>query len=462
MQVKKYDGSHERQLLIGMIVDKKVLAKISTRWERGLFLSRWSDLVATWCVSYYRKYGRAPKKQIQHIFTRWATEHSDDKETIKLLERFLSSLSSEYETLQQELNPDFIIDMAGDYFNRVKMQRTAEQVQDLLAEGSIEKAQKLMEGYKRVELGTGSDVDILKDVNAIKEAFTSKSKPIIKYPGALKNFFGDTLERDGFIAFLGPEKRGKTYWLIDIAWRAAQQGNRVGFFECGDLSQNQLLRRFMIRACGRPLEKGVIKIPLEMDRVGDFATVKEFEEREFHNNLSWEYAVKTCKKILSASNGENRIRLQVHPNSTLTMASITGTVDRWAQEGWPVDVVVIDYADILSPAAGYSESRDGINANWKAMRALSQQYHALVVTATQANAASYKAESIDWSNFSEDKRKLSHVTGMIGINQAKEEKRDGIMRLNWIVRREAAFDTAKHVHVAGCLDLSNPAIRSIF
>ena len=31
---------------------------------------------------------------------------------------------------------------------------------------------------------------------------------------------------------------------------------------------------------------------------------------------------------------------------------------------------------------------------------------------------------------------FAHVTGMIGINQTYEEKKNGIQRLNWIVRRE--------------------------
>lgn len=460
MRITKYEGTHERQIIVGMIVSRKVLSKVASRWERGMFLSKWADLVASWCVSYYRKYKKPPKKQIQIIFNKWANNHEDQTETIRLLEKFLGSLSSEYEKLPSEINSDFIIDLAGEHFNKVKLKKISEEVQDFLAGGELDKAQKMMESYKRVEMGAAADVNVLWDVEAIKEAFTSKAKPLITYKGALKNFFGDSLERDGFIAFLGPEKRGKTFWLLDMAWRAMQQGNKVGFFQCGDLSQNQIMRRLMARSCGIPLERGVVKIPLEMDHDGDKVIVKEFEEREFKKALTWQVAADMSKKL--SITGHCPLKLQVHPNSTLTMAAIADTVDRWSQDGWLPDVVVIDYADILAPAPGYSESRDAVNANWKAMRALSQKYHNLVITATQANAASYKADSVDWSNFSEDKRKLSHVTGMIGLNQNKKEKPFGVMRLNWIVRREATFDMDKFVYVAGCLDLCNPAIVSIF
>jgi hypothetical protein len=94
------------------------------------------------------------------------------------------------------------------------------------------------------------------------------------------------------------------------------------------------------------------------------------------------------------------------------------------------------------------------------MRALSQEIDCLVVTATQANAASYKSELMGRWNFSEDKRKLAHCTGMIGINATVKEQDRGIQRLNWIVLREGEFSYTKCVNVANCLAISNPAIRS--
>ena len=65
-------------------------------------------------------------------------------------------------------------------------------------------------------------------------------------------------------------------------------------------------------------------------------------------------------------------------------------------------------------------------------------------------------------NFSDDRRKIDSVTGMIGINQSEAEKKRGIMRLNWIALRDGEFHSGKCVHVAGCMALANPAIKSCF
>jgi hypothetical protein len=151
-------------------------------------------------------------------------------------------------------------------------------------------------------------------------------------------------------------------------------------------------------------------------------------------------------------------------NSTTTVADVRASLDEKIKGGWIPDVVVIDYADILAPEAGakLQDFRHQTNETWKALRRLSQDYHVLVVTATQSDAASYEARLVTRKNFSEDKRKLSHVTGMVGLNQTEEEKSRGIYRLNWIVLREGVFYEARCVTSAGSLALANPAMLSIW
>jgi len=132
----------------------------------------------------------------------------------------------------------------------------------------------------------------------------------------------------------------------------------------------------------------------------------------------------------------------------------------WAREGWVADVVVIDYSDILDMNYPKIEGRDRIDRTWRDLRRISQQFHCLVVTATQTNRDSYDAKIITRKHSSEDKRKLAHVTGMIGINQTEEEKKQEVMRFNWIKVRDGKYFESKCVAVAGCLSVGNVAIRS--
>jgi replicative DNA helicase len=177
--------------------------------------------------------------------------------------------------------------------------------------------------------------------------------------------------------------------------------------------------------------------------------------------LDWKTAWKALQ-VYSKKRGDC-LKLSTHPNSSLTVPGLNAILHQWEVErDWKADVIIIDYADILAPENGRDESREATNKIWKRLRGLSQERHSLVITATQADAQSYSQATIGRNNFTEDKRKLAHVTGMIGINATDAEKVEGICRLNWIVLRENEFSEDTCVHVAGCLGIGQPAILSTF
>jgi replicative DNA helicase len=449
-----------------MIVDSTVLARISSKWpkQKGLFKTKWANTIAQWCLDYFRRYEKAPMKHIENLYEAWATKVKDET-TIKLVEKFLDSLSSEYQELKQTSNTDYIIDLAGVYFNTVQLERLTELVKGNLEAGRTDDAHNEIVQFNKIELGGGEGINILQDKAAIKEAFTSKAEPLIKYPGALGKFLKDAFERDGFIAFMAPEKRGKSFWLLDVAYRAVLQKRKVAFFEAGDMSQNQVTRRLMTRVAKRPLKRCLVKYPygITKDKEEKEACVKTKTLR-FKTKLTYQEAWLACKKVmrLKLKTKEPLFKMSCHPNSTLSIRMIKGILLDWEREGWVPDVIVIDYADILDMDEGRLEGRDRINEVWKQMRGLSQLYHCLVVTATQADAGSYEKQTMGKSNFSEDKRKHAHVTGMIGINQTSTEKENQIMRLNWIDLREGEYNEKDCVHVGICLGLGLPSLVSCF
>ena len=466
MKIRRRNNQDERHILTAMIVDKTVLGRISSKWNRNMFRSRWANLIASWCVGFYNKYEKAPANQIESIYERWV-EKTEDKELVNVVEKFLNSLSEEYEELEKESNSDYIIDMAGRYFVQVQLERLADNIQDQVASGGVEEAYGLVSSFNKIEMGVGEGIDVLQDKEAMKEAFRDKQEPLIIYPGALGDFFKDSLERDALIAFMGPEKRGKSFWLQDIAFRAITQRRKVAYFEAGDMSQNQVMRRFMTRAAVHPIFPGTIKYPTSIEIIRDGEEkeiIIDSDKKRFKRGLSWKKAKKACQRIMTKKirTKQTYFKLSCHPNSTLGINTIKSILQDWERENWIPDIIIIDYADILDMTYRGMEGRECINETWKRLRGLSQTHHCLVVTATQADAASYKKDTISRSNFSDDKRKLAHITGMVGINATAEEKEQGVMRLNWVALREGEFSEYRCVYVVGCLALANPAIKSCF
>ena len=160
--------------------------------------------------------------------------------------------------------------------------------------------------------------------------------------------------------------------------------------------------------------------------------------------------------------GRDVFRLSCHANSSIGVDGITSILRGWQREKWIPDVVVIDYADILAPPFMVRESLDQIDVTWKLLRRMSQEFECLLLTATQSNAASYRAKDsvLTRQNFSGRKTKLAHVSGMLGINVTPDDKKKGIIRLNWVVRREGFFNEIQCVPVAGCFAICSPTMRS--
>lgn len=456
MKLARYDSKDARVVLIGMITDRSTCARISAKWQPGgLFENRYENLIGGWCVKHFREYETPPGKAIQTIFDQWS-EAREDKETVKLVEKFLVSISDEYERNGDAPTSDYLVDLAGKYFNKVRVKQLMEEIEADIKENDITKAEERLTKHRRLELGVGSLLHLDDDheiwINAFDE---EQERPLIEYPGALGNFLGSEFARDSFIAFMGSAKRGKTWWLIDLAYRAVRQRKKVMYFEAGDLSESQLIQRLGQRALRRPRKTKIVKMPTDYRSSDD---PPEIEERQLPKVTPSE-CFKAWQKVHQGS--KNRLKVSCHPNGSLRVVDIANLLHDHAQQGWIADVVVIDYADILAKPLGVVDNREATNENWKHMRRISQELHCLVVTATQADASSYEAGLLRRKNFSDDRRKHDHVTAMIGINATDDEKSHGVYRLNFLDRRNDAYNESHQVYVAGCLDIGCPVIKSV-
>lgn len=459
-------GNSERRILTAMILDDLLLAKVGSQWTEKMFESKWANTVGEWCVTFHSKYGKAPKEKIEKIYNRWA-EHAKDPSAVKVIGDLLSDLSNEYDRRnkkRKKSDTDFEVDFAQEYFNQAAMKRVLERVHQNLDEGKLEKAHNEYQSLQRIDLHKNGAISIGDNQDLIKKAFTyNKKDSVVSFQGPAQEFFGESLSKECFIAFMGPEKSGKSFFLLEMAFRGWSQGKRVAFFEAGDMTERQVMRRLGSRCCRRPYRKKTYRFPtsIKKDPEKRLATV-EFDDVEPKEGLTHTEVWKAIQKIQERSGRKaGNFKMSFSPAGTLSAKDIEIHLESWKREyGFSAEVIIVDYADLLAPPPKIQEFRHQTNATWERLRGISQKYGCLVVTATQSNAASYQAELLGRWNFSEDKRKLAHVTGFVGINATTKEQERGIRRLNWIELREDEFTYSRCCHVATCFPIANPIVRS--
>jgi len=148
----------------------------------------------------------------------------------------------------------------------------------------------------------------------------------------------------------------------------------------------------------------------------------------------------------------------------LSVNKVNNILDSWERKyKFKPDLILLDYADLII-GESMKEMRHQIDGVWRGLRGLSQKRNALTVSPTQADSKSYTQDLLTRSNFSEDKRKLAHVTAMYGLNQDSKgrERKIGILRVNKIVLREDGFHETDQVHVLQRLPIGRPNMGSYF
>ena len=175
MRTRKVDGSQETAVLTGMVVSDGVCGMLVGQWRGDMFASRWANIVAGWCVDFHRDYGTAPGGDVEHLFESWAASAAD--EDVQLVERFLHHLSDGWDG--EDVNAEYLVDTAGELWNRVRLARLADEIQGGLAGGNAERAAAAVVGWSQIEVGQGSGIDPFRDQHAITDAFPHKYEPLV-------------------------------------------------------------------------------------------------------------------------------------------------------------------------------------------------------------------------------------------------------------------------------------------
>lgn len=511
-QVEK--NLEESQAITCMVVDEDFLRQIRPIAKLEYFIIPFAQTIAKWCIEYWDTFEEAPGMQIEDIFFAKEKKGEIDEDHADVIRNFLTTLSSEYEK-EEERSTEYWLSVTEIYFRKRNMEILKDDITRHLEIGRIDDAETIFSDFITPCRETNNHINPFNNESAIREGFTKIVEPLFRIPGDLGKVVNDMFVKDALVAIMGPEKRGKTWWLMFLSIMAARAGVNVAFFAVGDMTEPQMTVRYHVmnakrsnkaKYCSERLlpildcyhnQTGACFLRSRLgdddlfdtdssDKVEKFMTFeqnptwipctycqrdKEFQKeykgavwykkKEATDPLHWRSAYRLGQEFVKKKmGGDKHFRLSCHANTSINIKGVRGILAKWKKEGFEPGLVAIDYADILAPEDPKKEFRHQQNDTWKAMRKGSQELENLWLTATQADAGSYDEEILGARNFSEDKRKYSHVTGILTLNQKPEEKKAGVMRIGQMFLREDDFDINQTVTVLQSLATGQPVMGS--
>jgi len=228
MQVKKIMIQKEIQICLNAITNDDFISEYSQFHDSELLNVEMVANVCDWCVDYYREFEKAPRKNIQKIFINKISGLSEEVQ--EQTKDFLSNLSDKYEKLSVVEDVDFEIKEAVEHLQRNRLKQTAMSITDSL--DNIERAKEIVENHTNITLESNKVLDFFEDDEAIESAFRNVTEPLLKYSGAFGQMFNEFLTKGALVGIMAPEKRGKTFFTINILLQALKYMNNVVYFRC--------------------------------------------------------------------------------------------------------------------------------------------------------------------------------------------------------------------------------------
>ncbi len=501
IKIQRVGSEEEKRIMIGLIIDDQFCFECLPLAKLEFFKLEYARTILGWIQEHHDKYDKAPKDDIDSIFLE--KKKSINQSNAKIIETFLSRVSEEHEN--SVFNSQYQIDLAKRYFKKRHIEVLTKKMNFLLEKDKIEEAAELLETTsEEIEVEDNSSFYNPLDEDEINQFFIGdKTKIILNFDGVLGELIGG-IERNNLVVVQGPEKRGKTFWLQQLAFEALHRKLKVIWFSY-EMNKMQTLDRFykQISALSRTPESPVI-FPIFDCKKNQRGICKKKERANKINNLlaglakdelpiyeqhprykectycrgtsdyevaTWhskqkgikEFNLKNIREKVEGYKtliGHGNIKIRNYPSFSAGAKEMERDVKFWAKKDFVPDLIISDYLDIQQRDTNVANERDAIWRIWQHAKKMAGIYNCAFLTADQADASARKQKSLDESNFTDDKRKDGILDLKIGLNQSYDEKTQGIMRLNILFKRIGYFNVKREVQVLQCLELGQTMLDS--
>ena len=427
------DLSETRKILIQSIMSTEFLKQIRGFADVKLLSDTYSKHILQWCLDFYDQFQEAPKQAIQSIYEKksaYVLKESD----ANMIEDVLASMSDEFII---KSNVEYYVEQAELYFNKLAIKKLTEEINKLADKGRIDEALNKVAKFRKVERLTPQGVDLLDNDLVIDEAFNEKIDQLFRFPGELGEVLG-SFNRGDLSAVIGPQKRGKSFMLMETASYAMQMGLKVWFISL-EMTRNQVVRRMWQQWTDSVSEKQTVTVPY-FDEKNNIC--ERFEERE---PMDTDTMIKLRRKF-RANMRSSGFKIYYYPKNLFKVSDLKILLENsMMYKNELPDLVVIDYASIMAPDR-HADKRFELDQIWADLSSVALQFNLHVMTASQANKNTF-GRDIEQGDSAEANSITAHVALMFALNQTVDNKRQHCMRVATMFARHKEFLTDDQVVV---------------
>lgn len=491
------DARTEEKILIGMIASDSFcrdLAKLLK--QKGIIETPYIQRVVGWCIDYHKRYKAAPGGTITDIFE--SEKKNLEAAEASAIEMVLSKANDEYQV--QGFNEEYEKTRAFNFVRARSLKLANQESSALLAAGNLDEAEKAYQSYRQVKIDTSGWGNPFSE-ESVKQYFAderAQKDVLFKMAGAIGDFIGP-FRRNWLVGLLAPVKRGKTFWLMEIAMQAVFAKRKTLFISL-EMNQHRIRGRMYKRLTAMSLDTREYIFPVFDCRANQDGTCNrasrinstrlldpEGKKPQYSKDTKYRAcavcrgtknflpetwlttnkvertrmssAVKTVRAQVDQF-GEN-MRDKAYPANSVNLSRVYDDIKELIdEEDFVPDVVAIDYDGVLAPEDHRIIGRERADETWRMFKRISDELHCCVISASQSNRNSFEKKNVIQTDVSEEIRKIAHGDLWLAINQTQQEKRSSVVRISKIAMRDGEFDQYESAIVLQQLALGQVCLDS--
>tara|TARA_Y100000310_G_scaffold214672_1_gene215571 strand:+ start:588 stop:1955 length:1368 start_codon:yes stop_codon:yes gene_type:complete len=129
------------------------------------------------------------------------------------------------------------------------------------------------------------------------------------------------------------------------------------------------------------------------------------------------------------SDVEGSLVIKEYPTKTATINVIRTHVEKLKKRNHKIDMIIVDYADLLRPAIPYREKRNELESIYEGLRSVAQEFRCPVWTASQTNRSGLNAEVVTMESISEAFNKCFVADFICSISRTRKDKNANTARM---------------------------------
>ena len=376
----KYGKSFQEKLCMVILDDRPFADQIEEVLDVNFLELNYLKLFLNKIFDYRKKYGVHPSRDIMKTILRSELDNENELTAKQVREFYVRS------QISPSTDIEYIKDTSLDFCKKQNLKSAMVKSIGLLQSSSFDEISQVINDSLKLGIDNEEGYDWKRD-------FEERFKPRFRNPTTTGWELIDDVCKGGLGqkelgVVIAPTGAGKSMALVHLGTQALREGKTVVHYTL-ELQDTVVASRY---------DSCLTKIPLQ--------SLSAFKEKIYEEVLEI----------------QGKLIIKEYRTKTATTQTIRNHLEKLRMRDINVDMIIIDYGDLLRPVRYLKEKRNELESIYEELRGMAAEYEAPVWTASQTNRSGLNAEVITMESISEAFNKCFVADFIFTISRTIDDK----------------------------------------